>query len=91
MLWGLPASVRALTCPARRCYSVASTAQGAPEPLKILFCGSDNFSITSLRALNDAKNNDPGLIESIEVVHRPGKPVGRGHKGWREGTCLLYP
>ncbi|KAI2624947.1 Formyltransferase [Hypoxylon sp. NC1633] len=50
------------------------------EPLRILFCGSDEFSCASLQALYDEHRRDPGLIESIDVVVRPGKRTGRGYK-----------
>ena len=94
MFWQLPASVRVLAAAgachrsAVRAYSVtAGPAAGLndQQPLRILFCGSDEFSIASLRALHEAKSEDPGLIESIEVVHRPAKPTGRGHKTLRQG------
>ncbi|KAF2742480.1 methionyl-tRNA formyltransferase [Sporormia fimetaria CBS 119925] len=63
----------------RRCFSHASVA-----PLSILFCGSDEFSIASLRALHQAQQLDRNLIRSIEVVHRPAKRTGRGLKVVRE-------
>ncbi|KAK8084796.1 methionyl-tRNA formyltransferase [Apiospora hydei] len=50
------------------------------DALRILFCGSDEFSSASLRALHEEKERNPGLIESIDVVVRPGKRVGRGLK-----------
>ncbi|KAF2833393.1 Formyltransferase [Ophiobolus disseminans] len=84
MLWRLPASVRTLACLAHRTYSVTATEALVPEPLRILFCGSDNFSSASLRALTEAQRNIPDLIESIDVVHRPAKRTGRGLKFFRE-------
>ncbi|RKF62343.1 Methionyl-tRNA formyltransferase, mitochondrial [Erysiphe neolycopersici] len=54
------------------------------EPLRILFCGSDEFSAASLKALQNEKTNNPGLIKSIDVLCRPGKPVGRGLKNIAE-------
>ncbi|KAK7746376.1 Methionyl-tRNA formyltransferase [Cytospora paraplurivora] len=50
------------------------------DPLRILFCGSDDFSCASLRALYDLQQSDPKgkLIKSIDVLVRPGKPAGRG-------------
>ncbi|KAH7084786.1 formyl transferase [Paraphoma chrysanthemicola] len=75
MLWRLPAS---LTHPAVRGYSTRA------GPLRILFCGADHFSITSLRALTKAHHQVSGLIDSIDVVHRPAKPTGRGLKKLRE-------
>ncbi|KAL9126947.1 MAG: hypothetical protein Q9217_004087 [Psora testacea] len=50
------------------------------EPLRILFCGSDEFSIASLRALHKEHVQDSAFIASIDVVCRPGKPTGRGLK-----------
>ncbi|KAF2771362.1 Formyltransferase, partial [Teratosphaeria nubilosa] len=50
-------------------------------PLGILFCGADEFSIYSLKALCETKQHSSiGKIASIDVVCRPGKRVGRGLK-----------
>ncbi|KAK0106994.1 Methionyl-tRNA formyltransferase [Cadophora gregata] len=54
------------------------------KPLRILFCGSDEFSIASLRAIHAEHKRDPDLIKSIDVLCRPGKPVGRSLKQIRE-------
>ncbi|KAL9021361.1 MAG: hypothetical protein Q9185_001472 [Variospora sp. 1 TL-2023] len=56
----------------------------ACDPLRILFCGSDEFSIVSLRALHREKHFHPGLIASIDVVCRPPKPVRRNLEAVRE-------
>ena len=53
------------------------------EPLRILFCGSDAFSVASLKALDRERVNNPELISSLDVVHRPAKRVGRGLKEFR--------
>ncbi|KAF2142608.1 uncharacterized protein K452DRAFT_196637, partial [Aplosporella prunicola CBS 121167] len=53
-------------------------------PLRILFCGSDDFSIASLLALHREHQRDPAFIASIDVVHRPSKRTGRGLKTIRE-------
>ncbi|KAH6875296.1 methionyl-tRNA formyltransferase [Alternaria rosae] len=84
MIWRLRSPVRSLiaTSPCR-CSSTSAPARTS-EPLRILFCGSDVFSIASLRAVVDAKRHVPGLIESIDVIHRPAKPTGRGLKTLRE-------
>lgn len=58
------------------------------DPLRILFCGSEEFSIYSLSALYNEQRRDPGSIASIDVVCRPGKPVGRGLQKVREGEDL---
>lgn len=50
------------------------------EPLRVLFCGSDEFSCAALEALHREHKTNPELIESIDVVTRPGKFVGRGNK-----------
>lgn len=81
MLWRLPPSVRSLLISSPHRYSSTKTT----GPLRILFCGSDEFSIKSLRALNDAKHARQDLVKSIDVVHRPGKRTGRGLKVVREG------
>ncbi|KAF2184284.1 methionyl-tRNA formyltransferase [Zopfia rhizophila CBS 207.26] len=71
-----------------RCFSSINfcryNSTKAADPLRILFCGSDEFSIASLRALNKAHQTYPELITSINVVHRPGKKTGRGLKVIRE-------
>lgn len=56
------------------------------EPLRILFCGSDAFSIASLRKLHERYQANKDLIASIDVVCRPGKAVGRGLKSIRHGN-----
>lgn len=58
------------------------------EPLRILFCGSDDFSIASLKALCEEHHNDLSSIESIDVVHRPAKRIGRGRQLIREGKYI---
>lgn len=63
----------------------------AHDPLRILFCGSEAFSIASLRALYRERVEHPDSIASIDVVCRPGKRVGRGLKAVREGKKSLGP
>ncbi|CAI6338644.1 unnamed protein product [Periconia digitata] len=85
MLWKLPAPVRSLVASnCRHHRSITTAAAAPPEPLRILFCGSDEFSIASLRKLLHAKQSEPNLIETINVVHRPAKPTGRGLKELRQ-------
>jgi methionyl-tRNA formyltransferase len=50
------------------------------DPLRILFCGSDQFSCASLKALNDEHHRNRELIKSIDVLVRPGKRYGKGHR-----------
>ncbi|KAI1416339.1 Formyltransferase [Hypoxylon sp. FL1857] len=72
-----------------RSYSITTTSQETvakerkrkeSEPLRILFCGSDEFSCASLEALHQEHVRNPKLIQSIDVVVRPGKRTGRGYK-----------
>lgn len=70
-----------LSCDGARSYS-----QKASKPLRILFCGSDEFSGASLRALHAEQQRDLKGILSIDVLCRPGKPSGRSMKKIREGT-----
>ncbi|KAI8949075.1 formyl transferase [Xylaria longipes] len=57
-----------------------TTPKKISDPLHILFCGSDEFSCASLKALHDEHVQNPDLIRSIDVVVRPGKGTGRGYK-----------
>ena len=57
------------------------------EPLRILFCGSDDFSIASLQKLHNLHQSQEDIVASIDVVCRPGKRVGRGLKTIRHGTA----
>ena len=59
--------------------------KGKFEPLRILFCGSDQFSIASLKRLCEERSNHPSLIKSIDVHIRPGKFVGRNLKTFQHG------
>lgn len=56
------------------------------KPLRILFCGSDEFSIASLQAIHAAHQRNPDFIKSIDVFCRPGKRAGRSLKKIREGN-----
>lgn len=78
MLWRLPTTIRSF--PGISSYRKYTSVAKSADPLRILFCGSDNFSIASLRALAKAQQDTPDLIASIDVVHRPPKPTGRGKK-----------
>lgn len=63
------------------------SASKASDPLRILFCGSDEFSCASLEALHSEHLQNPSLVRSIDVVVRPGKRTGRGLKEIRQGTA----
>lgn len=69
-----------------------ATEKKVSEPLRILFCGSDEFSCAHLQALHEEHLRNPGLIESIDVVVRPGKRTGRGYKKiqHRESRRIIY-
>ncbi|KAG9671165.1 Formyltransferase, partial [Aureobasidium melanogenum] len=54
------------------------------DPLRVLFCGADEFSIYSLKALNKIRREKPDKVASIDVVCRKDKRVGRGLKQIRE-------
>ena len=88
----LYSAMRFRLCPRRVSYRIqracqirSYASQVTFEPLRVLFCGSDEFSIASLRALHKEHERDKALIESIDVVSRPPKLVGRGFKDTREG------
>lgn len=55
------------------------------EPLRILFCGSDHFSATSLKALYAEYSTRRGAIESIDVLCRQDQRSGRGLRTLKEG------
>ena len=59
------------------------------DPLRVLFCGSEHFSIASLQAIYEEHSKAPERIASIEVVCRPPKAYGRGLKQVRESTTFL--
>jgi methionyl-tRNA formyltransferase len=58
------------------------------DPLRILFCGSDKYSVACLEPLAQILHHDARNIESIDVLCRTDKPVGRGLKMLREGANL---
>lgn len=58
------------------------------DPLRILFCGADELSCAALEAL-DGERRAGGVVESLDVVVRPGKGVGRGYKTIREGESCV--
>lgn len=62
----------------RRLYS--SNAATEDKPLRILFCGSDDFSIASLRALYHHSRLATSNVASIDVATRPDKAVGRNRQ-----------
>lgn len=75
--------------PWRQCYSHAA-ARPPSEPLRILFCGSDDFSCASLKAVHEEHGRNKGLIESLDVMVLPPKRMGRSFKTLREGEPDMY-
>ncbi|KAI1260884.1 formyl transferase [Xylariaceae sp. FL1019] len=75
-----------------RGYAIGPEAYWRPElragkqsdPLRILFCGSDEFSCASLKAVYEEHVVNNNSIERIDVVVRPGKRTGRGRKEIQE-------
>lgn len=74
---------------ARRLFAARFSSTKSYDPLRILFCGSDEFSIASLKALHGEHQRRPDRIASIDVVCRPGKRVGRGLKNIRDGRASM--
>lgn len=70
----------------RRCFSTTA----ARDPLRILFCGSDNFSCASLEALHREHVSNGKLIEALDVMVLPPKWAGRGNKELREGEFPFW-
>ena len=61
------------------------------EPLRVLFCGSDDFSAASLHALHNEYIERPNVVAALHVVSKKPKPTGRGLKRLREGSLISYP
>jgi len=62
-------------------------APSSSDPLRILFCGSDDFSVASLRALHAERTRDPSLVSALDVMVLPPRRTGRGLKTLREVPC----
>ncbi|KAF4584127.1 methionyl-tRNA formyltransferase [Ophiocordyceps camponoti-floridani] len=58
----------------------------ASDPLRILFCGSDDFSCESLRALHGELGHGR-LVEALDVMVLPARRAGRGREHLREVPC----
>ncbi|KAM3162668.1 Methionyl-tRNA formyltransferase, mitochondrial [Lachancea thermotolerans] len=56
----------------------------ASRNLNVLFFGSDRFSVHSLHALRQLREENPGLIHKLQVVARPAKKCGRNLSETRE-------
>ena len=64
-----------------------SSLRGPVDPLRILFCGSDDFSAASLRRLHNEHVQDSTFIASLDVLCKQGKLSGRGLKTIRDGKA----
>ncbi|EGU87006.1 hypothetical protein FOXB_02400 [Fusarium oxysporum f. sp. conglutinans Fo5176] len=69
--------------PWRRLFS-QSVPRNSSDPLRILFCGSDEFSCASLKALHEEHRHNKKLVESLDVMVLPPRRMGRGFKTLRE-------
>jgi hypothetical protein len=69
-----------------RSFSTTVRAARQHDPLRILFCGSDSFSIASLLSVVDVMRQDNKIVRSIDVLCRTDKRVGRGLKEVNQGT-----
>src|ERR1700761_1384929 len=69
-----------VTYPASFSTSLGPPEQRRHDPLRILFCGSDAFSIASLKPLVKFMRDGNGIVETIDVLCRTDKPTGRGLK-----------
>ncbi|KAH6899861.1 formyl transferase [Thelonectria olida] len=72
--------------PWRQCFSTSGSRRSS-DPLRILFCGSDEFSCVSLKAVHEEHTRPNGVIESLDVMVFPPKRYGRGLKRVREVPC----
>jgi len=84
-LWRLRSPTCLPSRPVRQAVSRGRRNSSSPsaktsDPLRILFCGSDPFSIASLHALHAEHARDPSFIQTIDVLCRPSKRTGRGLK-----------
>ncbi|OXG16916.1 methionyl-tRNA formyltransferase [Cryptococcus neoformans Tu401-1] len=64
-----------------RCFSATCKRRTVKEPFRILFCGSDDFSVASLKAVHEAKD----VWSSIDVVVPAEREIGRGGKHAHHG------
>jgi hypothetical protein len=69
-----------------RCRIHAFSTTSATQPLRILFCGSDAYSIACLEPLAQILEHGRHNIASIDVLCRTDKMVGRGYQTLSEGS-----
>lgn len=63
-----------------RCWISSKANDKHTAPLRILFCGTDEFSAESLKALHEESKAPDNHILSIDVVTKKDKYTGRGNK-----------
>lgn len=71
--------------PQAKRWSHVKSADPSAGGLRILFCGSDDFSARSLEKIAGKKAHEDGIVNSIDVVCKKGRPYGRGLKRIRHG------
>ncbi|KAJ3475701.1 hypothetical protein NLG97_g9369 [Lecanicillium saksenae] len=84
---GLAVACRHGTSPNRSFATSQRFAKDKSDALRILFCGSDDFSCESLKALHAEHRRNKALVESVEVMVLPPKRMGRGNKKLAQLPC----
>ncbi|KAK9471579.1 formyl transferase, partial [Dipodascopsis tothii] len=80
-----PAAVAAAA--ARRCLH---TSASADRPLRIMYFGSDAFSIQTLQAVTSLQQTRPDVVADVQVAVRRPKPAGRGRRTVREVALQAF-
>jgi hypothetical protein len=71
-----------------RPFRPSSKLQQQHDPLRILLCGSDEFSVASLEGLNRIHQERPKVIKSIDVLCKEDQRTGRGLENISQGMPL---
>lgn len=80
--------IRVLNGPCKRLFSTSSLRLASG--LKIAFFGSDDFSIESLKKLVEISKSNKDIIDSIDLVSKHPKPVGRYLKQVADVPIVKY-
>lgn len=81
-----PVSALGRSIPRHRLFTTTAPSRTKTSaPLRILFCGSEEFSCESLAALHSEHVANSRLVEALDVMVRPAKKTGRGLKQLRHG------
>ena len=70
-------------------HTFSATPSSGHAPLNILFCGSDTFSLESLRTLLQLKST--GVVQQLDVLTKLEKGSGRGKKESRLSKAYTPP